>query len=105
MHLQPDGKILIGGDFTTYNQTRRVGVARLYADGSLDTSFMDTAYNQFAGLINHYHNPDAVNPTLYPATNTAILSMPWRRNGSPILSPPCILGHEQSACVLITNFT
>jgi uncharacterized delta-60 repeat protein len=69
MRLQPDGNILIGGDFTTYNQTRRVGVARLYADGSLDTSFMDTAYNQFAGLINHYHNPDAVNNNLYPATN------------------------------------
>ncbi|MGA2852646.1 MAG: Calx-beta domain-containing protein [Verrucomicrobiota bacterium] len=69
MLLQPDGEILIGGDFTTYNQTRRVGLARLYADGSLDTSFMDTAYNQFAGLINHYHNPDAVNTNLYPATN------------------------------------
>ena len=31
---------------------------------------MDTAYNQYAGLINHYHNPDAVNPTLYPPTST-----------------------------------
>jgi uncharacterized delta-60 repeat protein len=69
LRLQPDGEILIGGDFTTYNQTRRVGLARLYADGSLDTSFMDTAYNQFAGLINHYHNPDAVNNTLYPPGN------------------------------------
>ncbi len=68
--LQPDGQILIGGDFTTYNQTRRWGVARLFADGSLDTSFMDTAYNQFAGLINYYHNPLAVNNSLYPAVNT-----------------------------------
>ena len=70
MTLQPDGNILIAGDFTAFNQTRRVGVARLLTNGSLDTSFMDTAYNQFAGLINHYHNPDAVNPLLYPATNT-----------------------------------
>ncbi len=67
--LQADGNILIGGDFTTYNQTRRVGIARLFPDGTLDTSFMDTAYNQFAGLINHYHNPDAVNANLYPVTN------------------------------------
>ena len=37
--LQPDGKILIGGDFTSYNGTVRVGFARLNADGSLDTSF------------------------------------------------------------------
>jgi uncharacterized delta-60 repeat protein len=69
MILQPDGNILIGGDFTTFNQTRRVGVARLYADGTVDTSFMDTAYNQFAGLINNYHNPNAENNSLYPATN------------------------------------
>jgi len=68
--LQSDGKIMIGGDFTTYNQTRRWGVARLFPDGSLDTSFMDTAYNQYAGLINYYHNNLAVNTNLYPAVNT-----------------------------------
>ena len=69
--LQPDGKILIGGDFTTYNQTRRVGLARLFSYGSLDTSFMDTYYNQFAGVPNHYFNPDAVstNGTDYPQGN------------------------------------
>jgi len=67
--FQPDGNILIGGDFTTYNQTRRVGIARIFPYGSLDTSFMDTAYNQFAGLINHYHNPNAVNPSDYPSGN------------------------------------
>ncbi len=55
--LQPDGGILVGGTFTSINQTRRVGIARLYGDGSLDTTFMDTAYNQFAGLINPYYNP------------------------------------------------
>ena len=68
--LQPDGGILIGGNFTTFNQTRRVGLARLYSiDGTVDTTFMDTAYNQFAGIPNHYHNPDAVNPALYPTVN------------------------------------
>lgn len=37
--LQPDGKILIGGPFSTVNGEARSGVARLNADGSLDTSF------------------------------------------------------------------
>jgi uncharacterized delta-60 repeat protein len=37
--LQPDGKILICGAFTTYNGVARSGLARLNADGSLDTSF------------------------------------------------------------------
>ena len=35
----PDGKILIGGIFTTYNGASSIRVARLNADGSLDTSF------------------------------------------------------------------
>jgi len=37
--VQPDGKILIGGEFTTYNGIARDGIARLNSDGSLDTSF------------------------------------------------------------------
>jgi uncharacterized delta-60 repeat protein len=37
--LQPDGKIIIGGDFTSYNGTGRNRIARLNADGSLDASF------------------------------------------------------------------
>ncbi len=37
--LQPDGKILIGGYFTTYNGTPRKYIARLNPDGSLDETF------------------------------------------------------------------
>jgi uncharacterized delta-60 repeat protein len=37
--LQPDGKILIGGSFTTFNGIPRNRIARLNTDGSLDTSF------------------------------------------------------------------
>jgi uncharacterized delta-60 repeat protein/uncharacterized repeat protein (TIGR01451 family) len=59
--LQPDGNILIGGPFTSINGTRRVGVARLLSSGFVDTTFMDTAYNQFAGLINPLHN-QAIQP-------------------------------------------
>ncbi len=50
--IQPDGRILAGGIFARYHGVRRIGMARLLANGSLDTSFMDTAYNQFAGVIN-----------------------------------------------------
>ncbi len=48
--LQPDGKILVGGVFTSFHGTRRMGAARLFPEGYLDTGFLDTAYNQFAGL-------------------------------------------------------
>ncbi len=37
--VQPNGKILIGGDFTTYNGVGREYVARLNPNGSLDTGF------------------------------------------------------------------
>jgi uncharacterized delta-60 repeat protein/uncharacterized repeat protein (TIGR01451 family) len=67
LDVQPDGNILVGGQFTMYNGTRRVGLARLLGGqlsnpgegGWLDTSFMDTAYNQFAGVINPYYNTNA----------------------------------------------
>lgn len=37
--IQDDGKILIGGDFTTFDGTARNRIARLNSDGSLDTGF------------------------------------------------------------------
>jgi uncharacterized delta-60 repeat protein len=37
--VQPDGKVIIGGNFTTFGGTGRNRIARLNADGSLDTSF------------------------------------------------------------------
>ncbi|MBY0435859.1 MAG: fibronectin type III domain-containing protein, partial [Cyclobacteriaceae bacterium] len=37
--LQQDGKILIGGNFTSYNGVARNRIARLNADGSLDVGF------------------------------------------------------------------
>jgi len=60
--LQPDGRIFIGGAFLNVNGTRRVGVARLFTDGKVDTGFMDTAYNHFAGIFTHYSTeiPDPI---------------------------------------------
>ena len=37
--LQPDRKILLGGDFTSVQGVNRTSLARINADGSLDTSF------------------------------------------------------------------
>lgn len=38
--IQADDKIIIGGFFTSYNGSARSGIARLNADGSLDTGFV-----------------------------------------------------------------
>ncbi|TAH41164.1 MAG: T9SS type A sorting domain-containing protein [Bacteroidetes bacterium] len=37
IHVQPDQKILVGGNFTTYNGVTRNRILRLNADGTLDT--------------------------------------------------------------------
>jgi uncharacterized delta-60 repeat protein len=41
--LQPDGKVIIGGEFQDYAGTGRNFIARLNANGSLDTSFDSSA--------------------------------------------------------------
>src|SRR5690606_26248754 len=37
--LQSDGKILLGGNFTSYNGHARDKIVRLNADGTIDSSF------------------------------------------------------------------
>jgi uncharacterized delta-60 repeat protein len=44
--IQSDGKILVGGSFTTYNGTSANNIIRLNSDGSIDTSFVyGTGFN------------------------------------------------------------
>lgn len=58
MALQPDGKILIGGDFMSYDGTPRNRVARLNSDGSLDLSF--NPGTGVAGTIQQYIGVSAI---------------------------------------------
>jgi uncharacterized delta-60 repeat protein len=48
--VQSDGKVLIGGLFTSYNGTSRGYVARLNTDGSLDTGFLATGAGATGGV-------------------------------------------------------
>lgn len=44
--LQPDGKLLVGGDFTSYGGSTRARLARLLDTGALDTAFsIGTGFN------------------------------------------------------------
>lgn len=44
--IQADGKILVGGDFTTYNGTTSNRLIRLNSDGTIDTGFnISTGFN------------------------------------------------------------
>jgi uncharacterized delta-60 repeat protein/uncharacterized repeat protein (TIGR01451 family) len=88
--IQPDQKILLGGQFTSVGTVRRMGYARMLTNGWVDTSFMDTSYNQFAGLINHYYNQYAVNTNdlPYPAqynTPKYVKAMAVQPNGNVMI--------------------
>lgn len=47
--LQPDGRVIATGSFTNYNGTPCLGIARLNADGSLDSSFAPASTAYFHG--------------------------------------------------------
>src|SRR5690554_1794414 len=50
--LQPDGKILVGGEFLSFNGTVQNGIARLNFNGTLDTSFnIGTGFNEWVRAI------------------------------------------------------
>src|SRR3546814_4436221 len=42
---QPDGKVLVGGSFSTAGGVARKNAARLNADGTLDTTFVDPNFS------------------------------------------------------------
>ncbi len=56
--LQPDGKIIVGGSFTTYNGIATNSIARLNANGSLDNTFNSTGTGLNSGISNLTLQPD-----------------------------------------------
>jgi len=73
--LQPlDGTIYVGGAFSSFNGTHRLGFARLYPNGTVDTTFMDMAYNQFAGL-----------KKLYSYDSPAVYTSGFESNGNVLI--------------------
>jgi uncharacterized delta-60 repeat protein len=49
--VQPDGKILIGGDFASFNGVPKNRTARLNPDGSVDTDFAGSAANSYVSKL------------------------------------------------------
>ncbi|MBE7515204.1 MAG: VCBS repeat-containing protein [Chloracidobacterium sp.] len=47
VQIQPDGKIVIAGEFVQYNGVERNGVVRINPDGSIDTTFVPTGGGNF----------------------------------------------------------
>ncbi|WP_239023064.1 T9SS sorting signal type C domain-containing protein [Flavobacterium endoglycinae] len=43
--IQPDGKIILGGNFTSYQENTANRIIRINQDGSVDTEFLGTGFN------------------------------------------------------------
>lgn len=55
--LQPDGKIIVGGDFSTFNGTAISKIVRLNSDGSIDSGFNSgTGFDNYVNTV--YLQPD-----------------------------------------------
>jgi uncharacterized delta-60 repeat protein len=79
---RPDGTIYVGGQFTSFNGTHRLGFTRLYANGTVDTTFLDTAYNQFAGLKRIYSDPF---PNAAPLDTPAVYASGVQSDGNVMI--------------------
>lgn len=51
--IQPNGRILVGGDFYYYNGQQRVGIVRLMPDGTLDPSFNPIELNSYYRAVTY----------------------------------------------------
>jgi uncharacterized delta-60 repeat protein/uncharacterized repeat protein (TIGR01451 family) len=98
--VQPNGQAVLGGVFVSFNGTRRIGLLRLNLDGTLDTSFMDTAYNQFAGVINPLSRE---NPLTQPNFISALA--PYRQTNSSIFVVTNITTAGDTNFSYVTNYT
>ena len=65
LHVQPDGEIIVSGNFTIQNHSDTLGLARLNIDGSLDSTF-----NNFNGIHRWDHGSVL---TVYPTSDAGLL--------------------------------
>jgi uncharacterized delta-60 repeat protein/uncharacterized repeat protein (TIGR01451 family) len=98
--MQANGQALLGGVFNAFNGTRRVGLLRLNLNGTLDTSFMDTAYNQFAGVITPLSRE---NPLTQPNFISALA--PYRQTNVTTTVVTNIATTGETNFIYVNNFT
>lgn len=79
--LQTDGKIMVGGDFTTFNGEDQNRLIRLHLDGTKDNTFqIGTGFTTFIRAIEILENGKMYIAATMPSYNGSYLSMPIRLN-------------------------
>lgn len=106
IYVYPNGKVLIGGSFTTVNRISRPGIARLNADLSVDTTFNPGLGIQVAGGGASVNSIDVRNDgkilvggyfdTFDGAARNGVVVL----NGDPVVQPLSIIGAPQAQVVV-----
>ena len=91
VQVQPDGKVVIGGQFTSFNGTPRARIARLHADGSLDDSFVASADSDVLMLTPHQQDYLLVAGTFGEINGTAREGLARLHSSSAIPTPHNLL--------------
>lgn len=79
--LQPDGRILVGGNFTTYNGATANRIIRLNSDGATDASFnIGTGFNTIVNSIARQPNGQILAGGNFTAYNGATVNRVARLN-------------------------
>jgi uncharacterized delta-60 repeat protein len=101
---QPDGKILAGGFFTSFNGTSRNRIARLNADGTLDTGFgIGTGANNYVYAIAVQSDNKILVGGYFTAFNGATSSKIVRLNGDGSIDSSFNIGTGFNDHVLTIN--
>lgn len=82
---QPDGKLLIGGYFTSYNGISRNRIARLFPDGTLDPTFDPGTGCEFG-----FSFPSVSDIKLFPDGKILIVGGFQKYNGTVVNSLVCL---------------
>jgi len=100
MAIQPDGKVLVGGYFTSVNGTNINRIARLNGDASPPASLQFLAANQYfgtylAGTISNIYRVEWTTNVNTPALWTPLFNVTMQTNPQFILDPNPISGQKR----------
>ncbi len=102
--FQSDGKIVIGGNFTTYNGISRSRIARLNTDGTLDASFNPgTGFNASVAGVDIQSDGKIVVGGVFTSYNSIGQNRIARLNADGSLDTSFIVGTGADSSVLATG--
>ena len=102
--IQSDGKIIIGGNFTSYNGTLIARIARINTDGTIDASFTPgTGANSFISTISIQSDGKIIIGGVFTIYNGTAINRIARLNSNGTIDPTFSVGAGANAAVYASS--